>query len=48
MKSMLTAFCVEAGGRLVADNVLVVSSDAGSHAVVNPGMRKVKLWRDAL
>jgi hypothetical protein len=47
-KSTLAAFCVEAGGRLVADDVLVVANEAGSHAVVNPGMPKVKLWRDAL
>jgi hypothetical protein len=47
-KSTLAAFCVEAGARLVADDVLVVSNDGGSHPVVNPGMPKVKLWRDAL
>jgi hypothetical protein len=48
-KSTLAAFCVEAGARLVADDVLVVSmTGSGSHAVVNPGMPKVKLWRDAL
>lgn len=47
-KSTLAAFCVEAGARLVADDVLVISNDGGDHAMVNPGMPKVKLWRDAL
>jgi hypothetical protein len=47
-KSTLAAFCVEAGARLVADDILVVSTGSGSHAIVNPGMPKVKLWRDAL
>jgi hypothetical protein len=47
-KSTLAAFCVDAGARLVADDVLVVSIDGGSHAMANPGMPKVKLWRDAI
>jgi hypothetical protein len=47
-KSTLAAFCVDAGARLVADDVLVVSIDGASHAMANPGMPKVKLWRDAI
>jgi hypothetical protein len=47
-KSTLAAFCVEGGARLVADDVLVVSIGSGSQVVINPGMPKLKLWRDAL
>jgi hypothetical protein len=47
-KSTLAAFCVKAGARLVADDVLVVSIEGGSYVMANPGMPKVKLWRDAL
>ena len=47
-KSTLAACCVEAGAQLVADDILVISGQLGSGTVVNPGMPKFKLWRDAL
>jgi hypothetical protein len=47
-KSTLAAFCVAAGARLVADDVLVVSYGRGTGAMANPGVPKFKLWRDAL
>jgi len=47
-KSTLAAVCVASGAQLVADDILVVSSQAGSHAAANPGMPKMKLWRDAI
>jgi hypothetical protein len=47
-KSTLAAFCVDAGARLVADDILVVGVDSRNRAMANPGMPKLKLWRDAL
>ena len=47
-KSTLAAVCVENGAQLVADDILVVSGQGGSHAATNPGMPKMKLWRDAI
>jgi hypothetical protein len=47
-KSTLAAFCVDAGARLVADDVLVVTVDSENRVMANPGMPKLKLWRDAL
>jgi hypothetical protein len=47
-KSTLAAVCVESGAQLVADDILVVSSQGGSQATANPGMPKFKLWRDAI
>jgi hypothetical protein len=47
-KSTLAAVCVEAGAKLVADDVLIASNEVGSHTTINPGMPKIKLWRDAI
>jgi hypothetical protein len=47
-KSTLAAFCVDAGARLVADDILVVTTDRENGVIAKPGMPKVKLWRDAL
>jgi hypothetical protein len=47
-KSTLAAHCVEAGGRLVADDVLVVSFDERGRALAHPGLPRMKLWRQAL
>jgi hypothetical protein len=47
-KSTLTAHCVSAGARLVADDVLVLSLDAGRQPMAYPGVPGVKLWRHAL
>ena len=47
-KSTLAACCVETGAQLVADDVLVISDQDSPRAMVNPGMPKLKLWRDAL
>jgi hypothetical protein len=47
-KSTLAAHCVAAGGALMSDDLLVVSLDNSGQAVAQPGMPKVKLWRDAL
>jgi hypothetical protein len=47
-KSTLAAHCLAEGGRLVADDVLVVSVDDARGAVAHPGMPSVKLWRDTI
>jgi hypothetical protein len=47
-KSTLAAACVKAGAQLVADDILVVSSKSGSRPIANPGMPKIKLWREAI
>jgi hypothetical protein len=47
-KSTLAARCVEAGARLVADDILVIAGRHSPYIMVNPGMPKLKLWRDAL
>jgi hypothetical protein len=47
-KSTLAAHCLAAGGRLVADDVLVLSFDEQGGVLAHPGMPNVKLWRDAL
>lgn len=47
-KSTLAAFCVDQGARLVADDVLVVGVDSDNRVMANPGMPKIKLWRDAI
>jgi len=47
-KSTIAAHCLAAGGRLVADDVLVLSFDEKGGVLAHPGMPNVKLWRDAL
>jgi hypothetical protein len=47
-KSTIAAHCLAAGGRLVADDVLVLSFDEQGGVLAHPGMPNVKLWRDAL
>jgi hypothetical protein len=47
-KSTMAAHCLAAGGRLVADDVLVLSFDEKGGVLAHPGMPNVKLWRDAL
>jgi hypothetical protein len=47
-KSTIAAHCLAAGGRLVADDVLVLSLDDEGGVLAHPGMPNVKLWRDAL
>ncbi len=47
-KSTIAAHCLAAGGRLVADDVLVLSFDEPGGVLAHPGMPNVKLWRDAL
>lgn len=47
-KSTLATAFHENGHPLIADDLCVVSVADGSHPVVHPGYRKVKLWADAL
>ena len=47
-KSTLTAHCVSAGARLVADDVLVVSLGADHRPMAYPGVPGIKLWRHVL
>jgi hypothetical protein len=47
-KSTIAAHCLAGGGRLVADDVLVLSFDEKGGVLAHPGMPNVKLWRDAL
>jgi hypothetical protein len=48
-KSTLAAHCLAHGSvRLVTDDILVVTFDAGGRPWAHPGMPAVKLWRDAL
>ncbi len=47
-KSTIAAHCLAAGGRLVADDVLVLSFDDEGGVLAHPGMPNVRLWRDAL
>ena len=47
-KSTLAAHCLTVGGRLVADDMLVLSFDEKRGVLSHPGMPNVKLWRDAL
>jgi len=47
-KSTLTAHCVSAGARLVADDLLVVSLRPDQRPMAHPGVPGIKLWRDAL
>jgi hypothetical protein len=47
-KSTLAVHCLDKGAKLVTDDLLVLSFDARGHVVVNPGTRRLKLWRDAL
>lgn len=49
-KSTMAAYClaVAGGGRLMADDIAVVSFRGPGDVVANPGMPSVKLWRDTL
>jgi hypothetical protein len=47
-KSTLAAHCVDAGARLVTDDILIVSVNSPRCVLAQPGMPKLKLWRDAL
>jgi hypothetical protein len=47
-KSTIAAHCVAAGGRLMADDIVVVAPDGPGRVIAYPGMPNVKLWRDAL
>lgn len=47
-KSTLAAYCVAAGARLVADDLLAVSLPEDGRALAHPGMPRMKLWHDAL
>jgi hypothetical protein len=47
-KSTIAAHCLAAGGRLVADDMLVLSFHEQGGVLAHPGMPNVKLWRDAL
>ena len=47
-KSTLAASCVAAGGKLMSDDLLVVSVGEGGKAFAQPGAPSVKLWRDSL
>lgn len=47
-KSTLAAACIEAGASLVADDMLVVTTNPENAVMAKPGMPKVKLWRDAI
>jgi hypothetical protein len=47
-KSTLAAHCVDAGARLVTDDILIVSVNSPGCVLAQPGMPKLKLWRDAL
>jgi hypothetical protein len=47
-KSTLAAHCVDAGAQLVADDILVVDVNSQRCVIAQPGMPKLKLWRDAL
>jgi hypothetical protein len=47
-KSTLAAHCLAAGGKLMADDVLVVSMGQTERAYAQPGMPNLKLWNDAL
>jgi hypothetical protein len=47
-KSTLAAHCLDAGGKLMADDVLVTSMEPAVGALAQPGMPNLKLWDDAL
>lgn len=47
-KSTIAAHCVAAGGRLMADDIVVVAPDGQGRVIAYPGMPNVKLWRDAI
>lgn len=47
-KSTLAAWMHDRGHRAIADDVCVVSFDDCNRAVVNPGLPRLRLWKDAL
>jgi hypothetical protein len=47
-KSTLTAWYAEQGHQIIADDVSVVGIDGAGRPVVQPGLARIRLWRQAL
>lgn len=47
-KSTLTAWYAEQGHRIIADDVSVVGTDGAGRPFVQPGLARIRLWRQAL
>jgi hypothetical protein len=47
-KSTLTAWYAEQGHRIIADDVSVVGMDGAGRPFVQPGLARIRLWRQAL
>ncbi len=47
-KSTLAAWFHDRGARVLSDDVCVVELDAEGRAIANPGLPRMRLWRDAL